>query len=202
MKRFVFIIIIILILTSCSRPYDFTHETFDDVVYQPSTPFFFETTLEGLESRAANIARAHVGNDARSVFQFPDAPDPTRPQRGHTLTSIEITQVIKGTLAVGDTITIVEPYYIFENVLHTRSHYLPSRPGQEYFFLLGNQLSEWAPEGYEGAYAVVNSERGRFPVPGSRANMQNYSRKDLSLGTRANLELYMRLWQEVVNAYM
>ena len=204
MKLIAFVLAIIFLLAACGGDprQAIVRVGFDEIVYQPGTPFFHETTLEGLESRASNIVRGRIGNDAHTMFQFDDIDEPTRPQRGYTFVSLEITEVIKGDLAAGSTITIIEPYYIIDGTLYTRSHYLPSTPGVEYFFFLGSQLSDLAPDGFEGAYGVLHSERGRYLVTRNIENLQAYDVQYRYLGTRANVELYMRLWREVLEAYM
>ena len=188
---------------STQNVYD--ERAFDEVVYLHASVKFFETTLEGLESRANHIVRARVMDDATTVFVPPASPSPLNiPPTGHTLVSIEILEVIKGDTKVGDTIRIVEPYFIRDNTLFTFTNYMPSIPYEEYFFFLSNPLvdRELFQEEFIGAFPNMHGERGRYRVPSMRAVMQSYSAADLSLGTGANSDLYMRLWQEVIDAFM
>ena len=78
------------------------------------------------------------------------------------------------------------------------------------FFSLAIQLGEigpggrMRPESYVGAYFVLHGEFGRYRVPeGTTApDAKILSTSESSLGTFANTELYMSIWQEIVNAYM
>ena len=118
--------------------------------------------------------------------------------------------MIRGDLVVGDTISIIEPYFIEENTLFTWANYMPSLPYHEYFFFLCYQLGEYRdsgsprPESYVGAFPVLHGEFGRFRVPevGMARNDAIFSIQELSLGTHADTDLYDYLFQEVITAYM
>lgn len=209
MKRYISIIALSLILlvgcSSANAQESLPHHygSFNEVIYMPGTRLFFETTLDGLESRATHIVRGRIGNDARIVYQHSDPYDPSRITRGDNTVSLEIFEVIAGNLTVGETISILEPYYIIDGVFFTFADYMPSTAYQEYIFFLSAQLGDRFPENLRGRFPVVNDERGRFPVLNdTRADIQGFSSADLGLGTYANAELYMRLWQEVIDAYM
>jgi len=183
---------------------------FDEVVYHHASRLWNETTVEGLEYRATNVVRGRVLNDSRMVFQFNDVFHPDRITTGNNAVSLEIVEVFKGNLNVGDVITILELYYIVDRTLFTDSNYMPSMPYQEYFFFLSEQLTNYGRseeahfcEGLLNGFWVLHGERGRFLIPSNRVNMvQNYSLSDLSLGTVGDSDLYMRLWQEVIDTYM
>ena len=202
MKRLAFILAIVWLIAGCGntdvRPHHYG--SFDEVVDTPASFAFTETTLAGLLYRAENVVRGRMGDDARIVFQFNDYFNPERPTGGDNLVSLEILEVIQGNLRVGDIITIVEPYSIEDGILYTRDNYLPSIPHQEYFFFLSEQIdSRVRTEALIGAYWVLHGERSRFPVP---ASGQNLDEIDLAFGSHANVELYMRLWQDVLDAFM
>ena len=185
--------------------------SFNEVIIGAASYAFFETTLEGLEYRSANIVRGRVGGDSRMVFQYTDYFRPEHRTLGNNIVSLEILEVFQGNLRVGDIITIVEPYEILDGVLHTVLNYLPSVPYKEYFFFLSDPITSLIenpdPEALYGAFWVIQGSTARFPVPVSRADMLNYTAADLSLAreTINNLpvnDLYMYLWQSVVDAYM
>ena len=218
MKRCVFIVIMALFIAGCAnsqtaekpqeaRPHH--HGSFEEVAYMHGLPLYYETTFADLEPRAETIVRGRMGDDARIIFQYSELR-PNMRITGNNIVSFEVLEVIRGSIGVGDTIKIAEPYYIIDGVLLTHSNYMPSTPHQEYFFFLLNPLTENVPEGYEGAFWVVHGERSRFPVPAAdmardgafAAYAQAFSAADLGLGTYANIELYMSLWQEVIDAYM
>ena len=173
-------------------------------------PMFYETTFTGLEARAPNIVRGRMGDDARVLL--------TQQQPGGVnIVSLEILEVIKGEqIRVGETIRIIEPYSIFDGALHTSSGYLPSTPHQEYFFFLHYQHQHISPgrdrdrlEEMEGAFWTLHGVRSRFLVPINRAQgqsfcvyMPRFSRNELGLGDNANIEIYMSIWQDVLDAYM
>jgi len=173
------------------------------------------TTLEGLESRSENIVRGRILNDARMVFQFSQF-DPTVVNIGHNFVSLEILEVVKGDLNVGEIITLAEPYYVEERVLITHANYLPSIPYQEYFFFLSAQRTNPDPEEFAGIFWVLQENRGRFHIPNSRADISRlrHNAENLVLATTyiSNLpmmearltvnDIYMSLWQEVIETYM
>ncbi len=174
-------------------------EGYGRVEYRSPCLAYYETTLEGLEFRASNIVKGVLEDDSRTVYSTRNR---SAPQPMYSAVTLEILEVIKGDLKMGDRITIIEPFYIEDCVLVTSSNYLPSKPNQEYFFYLGNQITDLGPEGYEGAHFIIHGERGRYLVPSDeKLSVQEYSRKDLSLGGQDN-GLYLELYQEVVNAYM
>ena len=208
MKRLALILAAVLLLAACaptSPRYQMSRTGVDSIEYLTGTPFIFEDTLAGLESRASYVVRGRIGTDARTLMVREEYIDPNlmfRPSRGYTLVTLEVLEVIMGDLAPGGHITIVEPYYIFERVLFTRSHYLPSTPGEEYFFFLGRRQSVLAPDGLEGTYPVIHGERGRYLVTTSRTALRNYDVVYRYLGERADFDLYFDLWLDVLNAYM
>ena len=180
-----------------------------------------ETTREGLEYRARNIVIGRVLNDANIVLQFSEVTGQII--IGGNVVSLEIMQVIKGDLTVGEIIRIGEPYFIYEGVLYAYSDYLPSIPYQEYMFFLGGQITESRVAEYIGVFTQSHGERSRFPMPGPSgpgartlvsvmhylgddgtfdSDTQNFGSALFGLGSRANVEVYASLWEEVMNEYV
>ena len=189
---------------------------FDDVWHGHYSALFYETTLEGLEYRAANIVVGRMKDDATIVLQYSTVFGSVL--IGDNLVSFEITEVIKGDLAVGEIIRIGEPYYIYERFLYAWGKYMPSIPGQEYVFFLSAQITESSVPEHIGVFGMVHSERSRFPVPGGfcreailqylgddgrfSADTQDFTSPVFGLGGRADVDVYSSLWEEVMNAYI
>ena len=164
-------------------------------------------TLDELIERVPNVVRGRLANDAEIVFQFNRESQPDHPTTGHNRVSLEILEVIQGDLTVGETISILEPYFIQDRVLFSWANYSPSIPYQEYFFFLGDRLadiaSELVPPGYEGAFFVLQGYRGRFRVPNiQRFHVQEFSFDELSLGEYTDSYAYTHLWNEVIDAFI
>ena len=190
---------------------------FDEVLHTPVSRLIpLGTTLEELQRGTENIVRGRILNDARIIWQFNYASRPTVPSMGHNFVSLEILEVFKGALKIGDVITIAEPYYVLDGVLITYGNYLPSIPYQEYFFFLSGQNTFPDPEEFVGIFWVSHSYRGRFHIPNRMAdvlrlrhNEENLllatsyiSNLPLEQATRSISDIYMSLWQEVMEAYM
>lgn len=183
--------------------------TFDRVEYAQAFLLFYETTLDGLEPRAANIVRGRVGDDARIVLEG-NSIFPGMLPMGRNFVSLEILEVIKGDLTVGETIRIMEPYVIHDGTFFTWNGYMPSIPHQEYIFFLQEPSANPIAEGEAiGAFWVAHGERSRFPVPDNAANIhafsaatQDFNSDMFGLGSEANVEVYMQLWEEVMNEWV
>ena len=206
MKYLSFFTALILFITGCGHPQGSLR--YYKVSYSQNSYVFFETTLEGLEYRSENVVRGRIAGDFKIISQYTNPFHRTEPSYSCTSVSLEILEVIKGDLRAGDTIRIIEPYVIEKGVLFTTGNYLPSRPGQEYFFFLdglfdryfdGDVTEEYIE--FAGHYFVLHDERGRYLVPDSGTRTQDFTRAELSLG-EDSIDLYMRLYEEVVNAYM
>jgi len=131
----------------------------------------FETLVE-LEEDAAIIVRGRMGNDARIVLNRGSSPR-THNFMGSNRVSLEVLEVIRGDISVGDIITIQEPYFIRNGLMFSPLDYAPSMPYQEYiFFLLEGEVweSETVPYydseklEYELVFPVMEGSRGRFPI--------------------------------------
>ena len=233
MKRFAFILAIVLLLAGCgstqvaeapenlAESYPINHSldevevpdeiavrvpveppqdirphhygSFNEVVYYHGTRLFYFTEFEEFEFAVPNIVRGRMLDDARMLIGRNDRPIAN-------IVSFEILEVFKGDLIPGESIRIMEPYFIEYDVLFTRGNYMPSTPYQDYIFFLSAVSTSPAATGEAvGSFWVFHSERGRFPVP---ASGQDLDEIDLALGSHANVEVYMRLWQEVVDAFI
>ena len=200
MKRFAFIASAILLIAGCANPQEIRPHHYGSIEsmqfghFTPGPNWRPIETLEDLEEMSANIVRGRMGDDARILFQT---------VVGHNFVSLEILEIIKGELNIGDIITIVEPYQIDDGVFFTSSNYMPSFPHQEYFFFLSDQIDyENIPKQYYGAFWVLHGEKGRFPVPSNIADTQSLNAVEFGLSYLVDNELYMRLWQKVINAYI
>ena len=124
---------------------------------------------------------------------------------GYTISTMEVTQVYKGSLSVGDKIPYAEEYYTYEqsgeDTLFYTNNYYPSDTGREYLFFMGrlpkkenSTISEvYYPEGYELA---------RYPIvrKGARSASESYSYSQLNLGHDS--ELYREIFSDVIDKYM
>jgi len=226
MKRFVAVIVVVLVVAGCAGEQaveasrnirSHHHGEFDEVVYGGAgSRLWYETTLEGLENRAPNIVRARMMDDAYMQLQFSEVSG--RLIIGNNLVSIEIIEVIKGNLTEGEIIRIGEPYFIYQGTLYALHEYLPSIPGQEYIFFLYHQIRESGIPEHIGVFSVLHEERSRYPIPFGRghesimdyldedsrfcATIQDFSSAVFGLGSYANVDIYMQLWEDVMNAYV
>ena len=213
--KLLIIIAAVVFLAGCASTYaargqqDIRPHHYGNFRHVEDTPASFICSindLADLEYGVPNIVRGRLGDDAKIIYQYNgDFSFPT-----HNRVSLEILEVIRGNLVVGETIAILEPYFIEDRVLFTWTNYLPSLPYHEYFFFLGDPLSELRPSGnprpetFVGAFFVRNGELGRFRVPESNMARGDttFNTNELSLGSRADTDQYTNLWQEVINAYM
>lgn len=235
MKKIILFVIAIVFFVSCvgvsadentQEAYHLHHhyQSFSDMVFAPASRLFYETTLQGLSARTTHIVRGRMGDDARISLGFSDH-EPPRLSTGSNLVSFEILEVLYGDLVVGDTITLVEPYYIVpfdileanrfnvegmdrsgDGVFFTYVNYLPSIPHQEYIFFLTPPFSDDIPgirEELLGGFPVVHGERSRFRIPAdTRARVEGFDAVELSLSPYVNFDSYMQLWQEVMDAFV
>jgi len=188
---------------------------FDSVQYGHVSRIFVAETFEHLEYVSRNIVRGRMGDDARPISERSDG------LAGANIVSLEILEVISGDLEVGETITILEPYFVQGGVLYTSQNYLPSIPYQEYIFFLRPRRTE--PELIAGMFWVSHGERGRYPMPGPSgpgprtqasvmhylgddgrfdSGTQNFGSAVFGLGSHANVEVYASIWEEVMNEYV
>jgi len=173
-------------------------------------------TFDELVYRAAHIVRGRIANDARHFYRYDYFYDPPEIIWIHTLVSLEILDVFKGSLTAGDTITLIEPYEIFEGVLSTWNNYLPSNPYGEYIFFLSEALVREPDDPNHGAFHVQFGYISRFPVPSAGQEIK----MDVILGTTrmdwhtinvsaipegvvvlGDADVYLQVWQEVIATF-
>lgn len=132
---------------------------------------------------------------------------------GWTVSTLEITKVIKGDLNVGDTINLGEPYFTMtaegETDIFIDSFfpalYVPAEKGKEYIFFL-DYMDETHGR-LADTYSVATKSYNRFPVVSTQTRnvqsislLQNLSKteKDI-LGTD---ETYQDFYQQAIDKYM
>lgn len=83
---------------------------------------------------------------------------------GYTVTQLNISEVFKGEITEGETITITEEYYTLagnNNVIYTQGNYMPAQENGEYIFFLKAYDST---SSYAGMYFPVDLEYGKYSV--------------------------------------
>lgn len=83
---------------------------------------------------------------------------------GYTVTQLNISEVFKGEITEGETITITEEYYTLagkNNVIYTQGNYMPAKENGEYIFFL-KAYDAISP--YTGMYFPVDLEYGKYSV--------------------------------------
>ena len=202
------------------------YQSLSNKVFMHGSRTFYETSLEGLKSRSDYIVRGIMGNDAYMRLSFVPNSDPPRLSLGSNFVSFEVTEVLYGSLSAGQTITIMEPYFVAPfyildqeqnqdlfhldhvdrsagGVFFSFADYLPSIPYQEYIFFLVNAYFSGAPEHFRGVFGVAHSERSRFRVPNTVFEIeQGFSPLESSVGPYANYDVYMSLWNEVIENFV
>jgi len=179
------------------------HGSFDEMEYIAASRIFDITEFEVFAVGAPNIVRGRMGDDARIIMHnnLPLA----------NIVSFEVFEVIEGDITVGETIRIKEPYYIENGTFFTWNNYHPSIPHQEYVFFLDSAAtaSEGSVGEAIGAFWTFHGERSRHPVPinapdihAFSAATQDFGTGVFGLGSGANVEVYMQLWEDVMNEWV
>lgn len=115
--------------------------------------------LSDLEDLTDCIVKGAFYGDSREDLQFGSGD---QVYFGNTITSFKITEVYKGDLKPGDSIEIVEPYYIDnEGNLQIEFNGLPSLKDQEYLLFL---CKDKVHGRFDGMYGSLLYETGRYPV--------------------------------------
>lgn len=175
------------------------NRNFYEIVHTPATQIM-EHNLDGVMSWTHNVVRGRLADDARR----PVLDDGTV-NGPHTFSSLEILEVYMGDLEVGDTITLAEPYFISDGTLFTYHNYLPSVPNQEYIFFLEDSITNPVHDVYYGIHFLSMGHRARFPIPVSlneNVAMHGLTARELSLGSDHNFEIYLSIWQEVIDTFL
>lgn len=144
--NFSFTLLTLLILTACnsneaaSIPSDIP---LADVPGEGAYPI--PEILDEIEEQTENIVRVEMKN----IHHLGEL-DPDKEQYQWTLTvsQVEVLEVIEGSLEVGDSIYVGEPYYVSHGEdLQRIGGYVPMNNGEEYLLFLSNQTNEtWLEE--------------------------------------------------------
>ena len=207
MKKFIVVLgllsVVAFLVAVCGRTSESNVALYDDIVYVSTSYAYMPRTLTDLEEKAQVIVRGRMLDGYELV---PGGYFKESSYLPESITKLEITEVIKGDVRVGEQIILSEAYYIEDRTLYTSSNYLPSLINQEYFFFLYDRISEDSglPDVWWDMYVVVAQENGRYRVPdsGDIALLWDYTRADLSLGDKYTMEGYMGRYKEVVDAYI
>ncbi len=112
----------------------------------------------------------------------------------YTETDIEITDVYKGNLNVGDIVTIVEAYCTTEVGTEMRTDgYSASTPGKEYIFYLGTQFDD-------GTYNVSGTVFGRYPLDDTQALNEEVDTIEANIIEEC-VPVYRQIKEDVMNKY-
>ncbi|MCL2372485.1 MAG: hypothetical protein FWC78_03685 [Defluviitaleaceae bacterium] len=176
---------------------------FDRVEHLHTLRLPMPATLDELKNSSANVVRGRIGNDARNVYQFNYNFDPPiRIGLANTHVSLEILEVFKGNLVVGETITLVEPYSISYGTLRTWGNYMPSTPYEEYIFFLCEPFALQDYPCHYGSFILPFCYMSRFPIQSEATAMRSFDMVDLTIEhsptTSGNPIAYMYMWQDVL----
>lgn len=122
---------------------------------------------------------------------------------GYTKTDGVVSEVLKGDVSAGDTITITEECYTTDNgsVLHTQQGYLPMETGQRYLLFLTAYSED--REVFAGMYFPTELEYGKYllSVEGGSAPPTDgeATAEELEIGPGGDLERYSS-WRDQVAA--
>ena len=211
-KLFVCAIIIAIVTTACSGMQSVSPSSLKRV--PEATDYVKVAVVQGdaahnpkslgeVEKLSPYIVKGHLRDDAKQKL---DAPIQGMITYGITVSTLEISQVYKGNLKVGDTIPLAEKYYTLEENGETTRYemgYAPSVPGQEYVFFMVKAPDE--SEILRGTYSPMVKETGRYPVINTKDSgvsaIRSMSPEDLNL-VNTDLSVYQKIYQEVIDKYM
>lgn len=164
---------------------------------------FEVSNLSDLEEHTDCIVKGAFYGDSREDLQLGSQD---QVYFGNTITSFKIIEVYKGDLKPGDSIEIVEPYYIDkEGNLQIQFNGLPSLKEQEYLLFL---CKDKVHGRFEGMYGSLLYETGRYPV--IDANTRTLSTGNIpteKLGIdheakREYVDFYKMMYEAVIKKYM
>jgi hypothetical protein len=124
------------------------------------------------------------------------------PDFGYTRREIEVAKVYKGDVNPGDTLTLLEGYYIWttegKKQLISRSPLMPAQTNETYLFFL--QYSEahegyWPVGDYQGRYAVSSGEIT------AKAKSGTLKQADLDVYQHEHLPYLIPIYREVAQKY-
>lgn len=163
----------------------------------------YPDNLDDLEKYSDYIVKGKIQEGSKSELIYADGSDDVV-MSFTTVTPLEINQVYKGDLEVGQIVEICEKYYKSEidGKIHIRhfGDYMPSTVDGEYIFFL-NKCKEGTK--WEGKYSVSYFERSRYPVfPKTRSalSVDELDNSDLNLDT-GDATIYKELLKEVMDKY-
>ena len=206
MKKFIVVLgllsVVAFLAAACGKLSESNVELYDEVEYVEVLYSFFPRSLADMVEQSDYIVVGRLMQDTEFI---PEGVYKGIPYERTTVTSMEVVEVIKGDLKRGEIIKLSEPYHIEDRILFVKGNYLPSIVGQDYYFFLIKPVDETGdrPEIWSDNHLPTGREYGRYLVPSerNRSNLEAYSREELSLGEN-RIDLYMRIYQEVVEAYM
>lgn len=132
---------------------------------------------------------------------------------GWTITSLQITEVLKGDLKAGDTIRLDEPYrvenrddgptVIIDNFYP--NNYVPAEKGKEYLFFLIHQDESRGK--FADTYAVNSRVYNHFPVISSKTrsvgtDLFTQNMTELEAEILGCDETYLDFYQQAIDKYM
>lgn len=153
--------------------------------------------IQILHSEFAQQVRSldDIENEAEWIIKAKVLKSENMPKGGmYTETDVEITDVYKGNLNVGDVITIVELYCTNEEGREIRRDgYSASTLGEEYVFYLDTQYKD-------GTYGITGTVFGRYSLEDTQALNGEVDTIETNI-VEEYKPLYYQLKEEVINKY-
>lgn len=130
---------------------------------------------------------------------------------GKTVTPVEVTEVYKGDLEVGQIIYISEPYHFYEpmegySYMSTVDGYLPMLEGNEYILYLfhNGEMDDDLKEQYAytqeygGLYQIVGTYQGKYVIDEDMQPVKDFAFSDEQMQIFESDERYRKLFAEVM----
>lgn len=185
----------------------------------PRTIYLYDPVdINAWEDQVTCVVRGVLWDNAEEFLRDTlTVPDDTagfiKSGGGWTVSTLEITGVIKGEVLPGDTLRLAEPYFTMEAEGETDifidryypDHYAPAETGKEYIFFLEKvkESYEVLSDAYTPAFKIYN----RFPVVPPQASVsrenlltQNLSETEKDIWGRD--ETYLDFYQQAIDKYM
>lgn len=137
-----------LFLVGCSAQATYNLEVLSDdteidQLSQSSAAYPWPSSLEDIEEKSELIVKAKM-NGMIEVGNYDNIYD-INARITSTLSEIEVTEVFKGDLSVGDRTVVTELFYLMGGQVTTVEHYVPMEQDEEYLLFLTNWDDEsWA----------------------------------------------------------
>lgn len=121
---------------------------------------------------------------------------------GYTVTQLNISEVFKGDVIRGETITITEEYYTLannSNLIYTQGNYMPAQENGEYIFFL---KAYDATSSYADMYFPVDLEYGKYSVSlaSEMISLANASTEELEI--ISSDDRYVQFATKVIENYL